>query len=311
MRFRTPIEIEPSPLHLTYRDEIMSLGSCFSDNIGQRLADAFFNIHINPFGILFNPASIATSLHRILDTTPYSQDELVQHDGMWHSMSHHGCYSSPNASDALRNINTALCAAHEHLKHTNILLLTFGTAWVYEYNQQVVANCHKLPSHQFSRRRLRVEEITAQYATLIERVSTQYPHLNIILTVSPVRHLKDGLHENQLSKATLLLAIEQLCTQFQNVTYFPAYEIVMDELRDYRYYADDMTHPSQPTIQYIWERFCATYMDKDTQVLVEQAEQIRRKLQHRPLYPDSAQAKAFQAQAKAEAEQFQERINKQ
>lgn len=309
MQFTTPVIIPPAPFAISYSDVVMSMGSCFSDNIGRCMQNAFFPIEVNPWGILFNPASIALALHRVLDGAPYVENDLVFANGLWHSPEHHGSFSCPNAEETLRLVNDTLQTMQTHLKKTNRLLLTFGSAWVYERNGRVVANCHKLPSQQFVRRRMGVEEIVQQYTILIQRLLALQPSLKIVFTVSPIRHLKDGLHENQLSKATLLMAVEELCEKFTNVTYFPAYEIVVDELRDYRFYAEDMAHPSAQVVQYIWEKFCATYMDDSTRTLVEQAEGIRRKLNHRPLYPNSPQAEEFHQQALSEAASFHELIS--
>ena len=310
MQLTTPVNIQPVSFQLTYKDVMMSMGSCFSDNIGHRLQEAFFPIKVNPFGVLFNPASIAISLNRIMESTLYTENELVFQDEIWHSMAHHGSFSREDKAETLHCINQTLQETREHLKSTRVLLLTFGTAWVYERDGEVVANCHKLPAKQFVRRRMSVEEIVEQYTTLIHRLTNLKPELKIIFTVSPVRHVKDGLHENLLSKAILLMAIEALCKQFSNVHYFPAYEIMIDELRDYRFYAEDMTHPNPQAVQYIWERFCATYMDKFTNTLVEQAEHIQRKLNHRSLYPHSPQAQNFKQQALMEAGVFQDFIKK-
>lgn len=308
MQLTTPVIIPPAPFGISYSDVMMSMGSCFSDNIGRCMKNALFQIEVNPWGILFNPASIALALQRVLDGTSYVESDLVFANGLWHSLAHHGSFSCESAEETLSRANETLQTMQAHLKKTNRLLLTWGTSWVYERNGQVVANCHKLPSQQFVRRRMSVEEIVGQYTVLIQRLLEWQPSLKIIFTVSPIRHLKDGLHENQLSKATLLMAVETLCEQFSNVTYFPAYELVLDELRDYRFYDEDMMHPSAQAVQYIWEKFCATYMDDSTLALVEQAECVLRKLHHRPLYPNSPQAKEFQKQAVLEAGRIQELI---
>ena len=309
MQLTTPVHIATAPFQITYSDVMVSMGSCFSDNIGRCLKDAFFSIEVNPWGILFNPASIAQAIHRALDGVLYDDADLVFSDGLWHSPAHHGSFSCPKAHDTLSRMNDTLRALYDYLHRTDLLILTFGTAWVYEREGRVVANCHKLPANQFLRRRMTVDEIVQQYTVLLKRLFEMRPHLKVVFTVSPIRHLKDGLHENQLSKASLLLAVEQICAAFPNATYFPAYEIVLDELRDYRFYEEDMTHPTPLVVSYIWEKFCATYMDASTRTLLEQAEQIRRKLNHRPLYPNSPQAEMFRKQAMMEAEAFQQKLN--
>lgn len=309
MQFITPVHIPAAPFRIHHQQQLLSMGSCFSEHIGQRLKAAFFQIEVNPYGVLFNPASIAQSLHRILTGIPYTADELVEHNGLWHSMAHHGDFSNPCKETALKGINSQLAQAHQALLRTDVLLLTFGTAWVYELNGSVAANCHKLPADRFVRRRMRTEEITALYTALLQQLQARHPELRIIFTVSPVRHLKDGLHDNQLSKATLLLAVDEICREMKGVaSYFPAYEIVTDELRDYRFFAEDMTHPTEQAAQYVWERFRTTYFDKETQQFVAEAERIQRDLNHRPLHPESKDAIAFKEAVQARAEAFKHKL---
>ncbi len=234
------------------------LGSCFSDEIGEQMARRYLHVVSNPFGTLYNPLSIAQAL--TLQEVP----ELVQHDGLWHSMAHHGSFSRSTESEAREAVRASIEAMQTALSEASVVIVTFGTAWVYEWNKdrQVIANCHKLPAECFTRRRLTVEEIEAAWRPLLE----QYSDKHWLFTVSPIRHIKDGLHENQLSKATLLQAIEQLTANSQQPTadYFPSFEIMLDELRDYRFYADDLVHPSSMAVNYIWERFVDTFCTPQT-----------------------------------------------
>ena len=284
MKLTTSIDIKPSAWKIGYEDRILMLGSCFSDEIGEQMQQRHLPVTCNPFGTLYNPLSIAQAIQ--LTELP----ELVEYDGLWHSVAHHGSFSHP----AKEETETAVRASIEHMQKTfadaTVVIVTFGTAWVYEWNQEsgvrsqnnyVVANCHKMPESWFTRRRLSVDEIVAAWRPILE----QYKDKHWIFTVSPIRHIKDGLHENQLSKATLLMAVEKLRNteyRVQNpdrVTYFPSYEILLDELRDYRFYADDLVHPSSLAVNYIWERFADTFCTPQTRNQM-QVEHKRWKFEH-------------------------------
>lgn len=294
MHFSTKVTISPTPLRISYQDKIMLIGSCFSEHIGHKFANAYFQSLQNPFGILYNPASIATSLDCVLSNKVFVQNDLIQHNELWHSMLHHGDFSDTKVEHCLNKINTSLAQARLHLANTRTLIITFGTAWIYEQNGRVVGNCHKLAASNFTRRRMDVHEISEQYAALMKRLQDLNPELQIIFTVSPVRHWKDGAHENQLSKSTLHLAIDQLCNAYPSVcSYFPSYEIVMDELRDYRYYAEDMLHPNSVAVDYIWERFAETYFDSDTAQNRKELEQLHRDVLHRPIHIDTEAYQKF------------------
>ena len=295
---------------ITHADRLMLLGSCFSTEIGARMSAAKFNCDLNPFGVLYNPLSIATALRRILTGEAYRKEELFQHKGLWHSPMHHSDFSSDDCAKTLKHINTRLLRAHHSLPRITRLLLTFGTAWVYEERStgRIVGNCHKLPERLFTRRLLSYDEITAQYASLLSGLMAVNPELTVLFTVSPIRHLRDGLHQNQLSKATLLLSIERLLSLFPDRTgYFPAYEIVLDELRDYRFYAADMVHPSEVAIDYVWERFSQTCFPPATRQLVDDCQQVARALAHRPFRPDSEEYKRFLGQILLKIDQLSEK----
>ena len=235
------------------------VGSCFSDEIGVQMQERYLNVTCNPFGTLYNPLSIAQAL--TMTDTP----ELIEHEGLWHSMAHHGAFSRATKEEALEAVRASIETMQKALKEASVVIVTFGTAWVYEQEGAIVGNCHKLPEHCFNRRRLSVEEIVAAWKPIL----AQYPDKKWLFTVSPIRHIRDGLHENQLSKATLLQAIEQLTLPLREgagigCSYFPSYEIMLDELRDYRFYADDLVHPSSMAVQYIWERFVDTFCTNQT-----------------------------------------------
>jgi len=268
MKLQTIVDIAPSAWRIGYEDKILMLGSCFSDEIGEQMTQRALQVTCNPFGTLYNPLSIAQAM------TMTEMPALVQYEGLWHAMSHHGSFSRADKAEAEQAILASINTMQQALREASVIIVTFGTAWVYEMNGEIVGNCHKLPADTFTRRRLSVEEIVAAWKPILER----YPDKHWLFTVSPIRHIKDGLHENQLSKATLLQAVEQLGD------YFPSYEIMLDELRDYRFYADDLVHPSSLAVNYIWERFIDTYCTPQTRNEMTIQHKRWKQSQHRPLH---------------------------
>lgn len=299
MKLLTPVERPARRPCIDYPHRLMLLGSCFATHIGARLQESRFRCDVNPYGVLYNPLSISTALREMLAGKVYTPDDLYEHLGLWHSPMHHGDFSAVSAGDALRKINLRLEQAARQLDGLDFLLLTWGTAWVYEDREtgRVVGNCHKLPEACFRRRRLSVEEIVADTASLLSVMLARNNRLQVVLTVSPIRHVRDGLHDNQLSKATLLLAAEQVWAAFPDrVFYFPAYELLLDELRDYRFYADDLVHPSDLAVRYVWERFIEWCLSPDARRVMAEVEDIRKALAHRPLHPESEEYKRFLGQ---------------
>ena len=299
MKLLTPVERPARRPCIDYPHRLMLLGSCFATHIGARLQESRFRCDVNPYGVLYNPLSISTALREMLAGKVYTPDDLYEHQGLWHSPMHHGDFSAASAGDALRKINLRLEQAARQLDGLDFLLLTWGTAWVYEDREtgRVVGNCHKLPEACFRRRRLSVEEIVADTASLLSVMLARNNRLQVVLTVSPIRHVRDGLHDNQLSKATLLLAAEQVWAAFPDrVFYFPAYELLLDELRDYRFYADDLVHPSDLAVRYVWERFIEWCLSPDARRVMAEVEDIRKALAHRPLHPESEEYKRFLGQ---------------
>ena len=278
MQLTTPVIITPATLSIDYSTPMLLLGSCFTDEVGERLQAAGFDTLCNPFGTLYNPLSIAACLWRAIDNRLMVGDELVGYDGLWHSWMHHSRFSHEDKDVCLTRCNQSISQVHQYLSRHPLLVVTFGTAWVFYHNGSVVANCHKLPSQQFVRRRLDVGEIVDVWQPLMERLGT-----DILFTVSPIRHMADGAHGNQLSKATLLLATERLVGRREQAYYFDSYELLMDELRDYRYYARDMCHPSDVAVDVVWERFQQAYMTAATREQVRQREKVFRQSQHRKL----------------------------
>lgn len=287
--FRTEFRIPHAGFEIQHHHGIVALGSCFTEHIGVRLSSLKFKVNLNPFGILYHPLAIAGALQRLSNPQPYSTEDLELYNGLWHSFDHHGRFNHPNPSEALRIINAELACGAAAMQTVDYLLLTFGTATVYTLKQtgKLVANCHKFPGSSFDRSRLSVDEIVDAYVPIFEQFNQSRPNGQIILTVSPVRHLREGFVENQRSKATLILAAEALCHRFSFVSYFPAYELVVDDLRDYRFYAADMVHPAPMAIDYIWEQWMDVYFGAHTRQLVHAIEKIQKGVAHRPFHAGS------------------------
>lgn len=288
-QFRTVIPIPEAENKISYYSKLMMMGSCFVENIGDLLVSNKFNVSVNPFGVIYNPISVVNSLELILDEVKFVENDLHFDNDLWFSYSHHGSFSDVDKEKCLDNINNSISKSNIDLKTADVLFITFGTSWVYELSDsnQIVSNCHKQPAKSFNRYRLNVDEIVACYKELILNLSLFNPQLKIVFTVSPIRHWKDGAHGNQLSKATLLLAVEQLCELFNQVSYFPSYEIVMDELRDYRFYAEDMLHMNPTSVNYIWSRFQEVYMSKETMQSMKQVRKLVSAANHRPFNPET------------------------
>ena len=320
MDFQTIVHISPSAWQIGYEDHVLLLGSCFSDSMAEKMAACYLPHTTNPYGTLYNPLSIAQAMD-----TQTDEEWIVSDKGLYHSLLRHGSFSGTDEREVRRAVAESREQMAEAIEKATVIIITFGTAWVYEYEGRVVANCHKLPASAFTRRRLTVSEIVAVWKPILER----YKDKHFIFTVSPIRHIKDGLHENQLSKGILLAAVEELTRQdppqpslqregveelpsaietnlspslcregrggasHWGIEYFPSYEIVLDELRDYRFYAEDMVHPSAQAVQYVWERFVSTYMSPQTQQQMQTLHRFYQKTHHRILHPDSEESKRF------------------
>ena len=289
MNLQTKITVAAPDFLIDYNSRLMMLGSCFAENMGSKFSYYKFDVDVNPCGIIYNPLSVANVLRLIVEGKQFEKSDLRQVGGKWVSLYHHGAFSSTDPYECLRRINDRLTKATGELRTLDLLVITWGTAWVYRYTREniVVSNCHKIPSQEFERSRLSVEDIVKEYLMLIGRLREINPGLRILFTVSPIRHWKDGAHGNQLSKATLLLAIDRLREELQHVYYFPAYEIVLDELRDYRFYADDMLHMSGFTVDYIWERFLYSFISPEVLGLMNQIGRVNKGVAHRPFDPQS------------------------
>lgn len=295
MEFTTKVNINPSQDKIKYGHGILLVGSCFADNIGDKLKFYKFNTVHNPFGVMYNPVSVKNNLDILIDEKYFAQDDLYWYNDRWISFSHYSAFSNANADDSLKSINDSIRISSELLKKAHFLFLTLGTAWVYEFIEsgKIVANCHKIPSEKFKRHLLKSGEIVQLYEELINRLNVINPSLKVVFTVSPIRHWKDGAVNNQVSKSVLILAVHHLIEKYKNVSYFPAYEIFMDELRDYRFYANDMLHPSSFAIDYVWSRFAETYIDEESISLMKEVEKIVLAANHKPFNPNSLEHKSF------------------
>lgn len=311
MSFYTQIPLPEAARQFGYTDRFMLFGSCFAENIGHLLADNKFLIDVNPFGILYNPLSVSGAIRRLLSGQPLEETELFVANGLYHSWMHHGSFSSADPASCLSQINGRLLSASRALVGLSVLVVTWGTAWVYRLKEggQVVANCHKQPERLFVRERLTVEQIVGEWENLLDGLWRVNPGLQVLLTVSPIRHWKDGAHGNQLSKATLLLAADELNRRSGGrVAYFPSYEIMLDELRDYRFYAEDMLHPSPLAVDYIADKFCQQYLSAEARAAMAAWQEIRKALAHKPFHPESEAYRRFLVQTLLKMERIQEKF---
>lgn len=290
MKLQTEVDAGKSRIRVGYSDRITVIGSCFADNIGGKMKDAGMDVCVNPFGTLYNPVSVCNSIQRLASAVPFSEDECVEMGagaGLVCSFSHHTTFARSTVGEFLRDANAALAEAAEFFAKSNVVIITLGTSWCYKYLKtgEIVSNCLKIPASEFSRERLSAEASFSLLSRIVSKFSSdgESPK-KFIFTVSPIRHLKDGAHGNAVSKASLLLAVDRLCEAFPEAAdYFPAFEIMMDELRDYRFYAEDMTHPSSQAVDYLWSRFADFAMDEGDKKKLLENEKLFRQSQHRPI----------------------------
>ena len=298
MKLLTQLTLPSYPFQLDHQTPVLMMGSCFTENIGRQLERYLFPVCINPFGVTYNPLSVKKGLEALITKESYTPDELKLHNELWFSFDHYTGFSSPDRDETLENINQSFRSAKEVLAKAGILILTWGTSWVYRYREsgEVVCNCHKIPAKDFSRTQLSTKEIIVAYESLLPQLFEFNSNLKIIHTISPVRHWKDGAHGNQLSKASLLLAGDALQKQFPDrFFYFPSYELVMDELRDYRFYAEDMIHMSSQATSYIWEKFRQVLVSRHSGEIIRDLEPLLKMLEHRPLNTDTASFRKMEA----------------
>ena len=309
--FRTVVRTVSSPFKMALNHRILTLGSCFSDAIGAKLEQHKFAVCSNPFGVIYNPIS----LHNILNTAIHhdlpAADHYVQNDDVHLHHDLHSSFSDLDKGKFEANIRDVFSRTNEFIKHCPWILITYGTAWVFSHKEsgRIVANCHKQPAHTFSKSLLTVSEIVASFTAMQRELKALNPRTKIILTLSPVRHLKDTLPLNSVSKSVLRLACHQICEQSADVEYFPAYEMMMDDLRDYRFYKPDMIHPTEQAEEYIWNTFTHQYMDADAMDFIEQWRTIYPALMHRPFHPASSGHQIFLRQTLHKLEQLKGVIN--
>ncbi len=308
MKLQTNIKLEKQPHHqIDYSSKLMLLGSCFSENIGGKFEYLKFQSEINPFGILFHPVALENLITRSINQDFYTEDELIYHNEIWSCFDAHSKLNSVLKDDLLSKLNEQIKLMHQQINASTHIIITLGTAWVYRYitTDRIVANCHKIPQKQFQKELLSINDIVASLENIIALIRSVNPKVNFIFTVSPVRHLKDGFVENNRSKSHLLSAIHQTVEPRKQLFYFPSYEILMDELRDYRYYNQDMIHPNKVAVEYIWEKFKAVWLTEDAIDISQKVANIQTKKAHRPFNPNSDAHQKFLANLQLEIEDIQ------
>ena len=295
MQFRTKIENLTLPFHISHEDHLLFCGSCFSEHIFNKFHQLKFNSKLNSHGILYHPLSIIKSIDDIINRKIYEEKDLVFSNGLWQSFHHHGHFSDPDQKRCLDKINQSIQIFHDHLQQTNFIIFTLGTSFAFQLKSDLsfVANCHKFPAENFNRVFIQRKTILAAFKQCIENLKTINKDIKFLFTVSPVRHIRDGLVENQKSKASLILSVDEIVKQNENAFYFPSYEIMMDDLRDYRFYEKDLIHPNEQGIDYIWNIFQNEIFNNKTQDLNKRIQQINASLAHRPFFPKSEQHQLF------------------
>ncbi len=296
MKLQTKIEVKKSTSTISYSDKILFMGSCFANEVGSIMKNLRFDVNVNPFGVLYNPASIAESLERLISGRHFENENVIKCGDIYKSLSHSSEFAAMSEDELTSNVNRQLDEASVHFKESKWVVLSLGTRWIYRLcsSGKVVANCQKLPQTCFDRAPLDVEDVVKSLSPLI----ADNPQKNWILTVSPLRHWKDGAHGNQLSKAVLLLAVEKLQNMHENVHYFPAYEILLDELRDYRFYSEDMLHPSDQAVNHIWNIFSQIYVDLPSQEFMKVVSRLNAMAAHKPFFPHSESYMMFDKERK-------------
>ncbi len=293
--FFLPIQISPPAERINYPQKILLTGSCFTEHIGQQLMDMKFDILQNPNGILFDPLSVASGLISYLQPVIYKPDDLFFYNELWQSWKHHGQYSATDQQTVLDHINQSQQAAHSFLKQADWLIITLGSAFTYILKDQhkAVANCHRAPAGWFTKKLQPVEDILAVFDEALHRLFELNPRLQVVFTISPVRHIRDGVIENNRSKARLIEVAHQLVNKFNRTYYFPAYELVIDVLRDYRFYDKDLVHPNYMATNFVLENFMEHYMSPDARLLAEEIRKLQSSYKHRALHPETAAHRRF------------------
>jgi hypothetical protein len=303
--FRTEVELPGVKKQLSYRRNALMIGSCFTENIGNYLQNHLFPVMTNPCGILYNPASIANCINFLVSEKQLSKTDLFYAHDSWNNFHFHSRFSNSDPDSALNEMNRSMQRASDQLKSASHLFITFGTSWVYreKESQEIVGNCHKLPANRFSHERLKVEEMTHQWIGLLKQLLIIHPEISIVLTVSPIRHFKDGSYENQVSKSALFLLIDHLIEHFGSkvITYFPSYDLVMDELRDYRFYAADMLHLNDVATAFVQEKFNSAFLDSESLEIISRVDKLLKTIMHKPFHTNSSAYQALLTRMENEA----------
>lgn len=311
MQFTTKIPVQKSTFPIDYDSKVMLLGSCFAENMGKKFDYFKFQATTNPFGIIFNAVSLEKLIRRAVENRIFSDNDIFYHNELWHCYEVHSELSNADKEEFLSNLNSILESTHRHIASLTHCIITLGTSWVYRNieTNEIVANCHKVSQKQFIKELLSINQIEESLQSIISLIHLVNPNCNFIFTVSPVRHIKDGFAENTLSKAHLIAAIHKTITHHPSpITYFPAYEIMMDELRDYRFYAEDMLHPSQTAIDYIWIQFFENYISESVFGLMKEICSIQKGLQHRPFNPNTESHQKFVLTLEEKMKRINERL---
>jgi hypothetical protein len=285
LQTQLPLEIQ-SPL-IDYSSKLVLLGSCFAENMAEKFSYYKFQNEVNPLGVLFHPIAILDLLTRAHENNPYSEKDIFFSNGCWQSFQSHSRLNSISQIEILDHLNKALKSTQDQLKNASHVILTFGTAWVYEHIQSktIVANCHKQPQKEFEKSILSIDQLQDTFNSIISILKSFNPKVTVVFSISPVRHLKDGFVENNLSKAHLITALHSVINTTENTHYFPSYELLMDELRDYRFYKQDMVHPNQIAIDYVWEKFQPIWIDADVNPIMQEVNQLQKGFAHKPFNP--------------------------
>lgn len=311
MQFSTKISLLKTQNNIDYHSKLLLLGSCFSENIGHKFKHFKLQTEINPFGIIFNSISLEKLIYRSVHKEFFTEKDVFFHNDLWHSFEVHSELSHPNKYIFIQQINDKILQTHQYLQELSHCIITLGTSWVYENleGNSVVANCHKMPQKQFKKVLLSSNQNASSLHKIIALITSINPNVNFIFTVSPVRHSKDGFFENNVSKGNIQTALYQLIgTQNKKIEYFPSYEIVLDELRDYRFFEKDMLHPNQLAVDYIWERFSETYFTSDTFALLKEIDVIQKGLAHKPFNPTTQSHQLFLEQLHSKIQKVKEQL---
>lgn len=296
MNLQTQISIQKEVYNpINYESKIFLLGSCFSENIGNKLAHYKFQSEQNPFGLLFHPKAIENLITNAINIKKYTEKDIFFHNERWHCYDAHSTLSSSGKNELLQNINVAIQQTNKQINESTHIIITLGTSWVYRFIETdiIVANCHKIPQKKFLKELLTIDEITESLDAIILLLKSVNKNVSVAFTISPVRHLKDGFIQNQQSKSHLISAIHQIVEPKNNTHYFPSYEIMMDELRDYRFYAEDMIHPNQTAINYIWKKFTDSWISENSKEMMKEVLTVQNGINHRPFNPNSEEHQQF------------------